>query len=95
LFNRRGAKLILAARSTDKLRELADQLADQRADKPVYQPRILSLDLEDVSFYLSANKKDFFLQMPVCLLQLLMKYYQIKMVKSLLIYIMVLQQNLA
>ncbi len=53
MFNRRGAKLILAARSTDKLRELADQLTNQRSDKPVYQPRILSLDLEDVSFYLS------------------------------------------
>jgi short-subunit dehydrogenase len=59
MFNRRGAKLILAARSTDKLRELADQLTNQRADKPVYQPRILSLDLEDVSFYLSLTKRFF------------------------------------
>jgi hypothetical protein len=43
----------------DKLRELADQLTNQRSDKPVYQPRILSLDLEDVSFYLSLTKKIF------------------------------------
>ena len=39
----------MAARSTDKLRDLAQQLANQPSDKPVYTPEILTLDLEDVS----------------------------------------------